>query len=394
MSQGKNAEFQTGMRRFTALQTLFWGYIGTYYGYIIAMLNARGISSTVIGIYSAVMMLGSTIGQFAVSYACDRLNSCKRVFMVVLTLLELCCCALYVARDAVLMGILIFFCGFFKSPLGAVIDTWFIKGVSDDMRAFGRSRSGGSFGYSFVNLFYGMLLAQLGYSIMPFVSFAFMAALLILCIPIPDIPADARFERTAYNMKAIRHAVAIPAIGLLFAAVFLMGFAYSPVYNMLPVFLTGFGGTTAHQGIALFVNAGMEIPGMNIPWSKWNISPAARLLLAAFLLLLAIFLMSFANAAWQIIVLMGVTGFCYGVHLHARRALVSELAPPALQATMHGLGDMLYGGLGPIIGSMVCGKMTDACGMRITLLSFSGIIALSTVLMLLMARKYRQTKHG
>ena len=371
------------IRRFSVLQALYWAYVGTFFAFIIDMYTARGISSERIGIMMSVMTVGSCIGQFTVSYACDRLESCKKVFIATLVMLQLFCCALFLTDDYLIINVLMFLIGFTKQPLGAVLDTWFIKGVSDDMRAFGKTRSVGSAGFSILILFYGSLLTRFGYGIMPYISTVFLIVLIYLCFRTADMPRDARIKRTDYNLSAIFHSLS-PLLVLLFIGTTLLGAANNPAYNFTPKILKSLGGTTTHLGIALFINSGMEIPAMRIKWDSLNLSPALRLLISSALYIVSTFLMAFSSAVWQVVALLSLSGFAFGMSLHARRALVAQLSPGALQSTMHGVGDMLYSGLGPIAGSAVCGKLMDISGMRVMLLFCVALQTLGTLFLLLM----------
>lgn len=371
------------IRRFSVLQALYWAFVGTFFAFIIDMFTSQGVSSERIGIMMSVMTIGSCIGQFIISYACDRLESCKKVFIATLILLQLFCCALFLTKNLILINILMFLIGFTKQPLGAVLDTWFIKGVSDDMRAFGKIRSFGSAGFSILILFYGSLLTRFGYGIMPYISTVFLGVLVFLCFKTPDMPRYAQIKRTDYNLSAIFHSLS-PLLLFLFLGTTLLGAANNPSYNFTPKILKSLGGTTTHLGIALFINSGMEIPAMRIKWDNLNLSPAIRLLISSGLYIISTFLMAYSNAVWQVIALLSLSGFAFGMSLHARRALVAQLSPGALQSTMHGVGDMLYSGLGPIAGSAICGKLLDISGMRLMLLFCVALQTLGTVFILIM----------
>lgn len=353
------------------------------------MLYAQGVSSERIGILTSIMTVGGCLGQFIVSYFCDRLENCKSVFIVILVALQAFCCGLFLTKNTLVIGVLMFLIGFTKQPLGAVLDTWFIKGVTDDMRAFGKTRSAGSAGFSILILINGSLLTRFGYGIMPYVSGVFLLILLVLCIKTPDISRAAQISRADYNLKAIERAIS-PLLILLFIASTLLGGANNPSYNMTPVILTLLGGTTTHQGFSLFVNSGMEVPAMRIRWDDMGLSPAARLLISSFLYVLSTVLMAYSNAVWQIVALMAISGFAFGMHLHARRAMVAQLAPGALQSTMHGIGDMLYSGLGPIAGNALCGYMMEYSGMRVMLLFCVALQAAGTAIFLYMYLRTRR----
>lgn len=371
--------FRAQMRRFSALQALYWIFIGTFFSFLVSLLNARGVGGEMIGILTSLMTVGGCIGQFVVSYMCDRMETCKRIFIAVLVVLYLFCCALYLTENLLLIGIIMFVLGFTKQPLGAVLDTWFIKGVSDDMRAYGRTRSLGSLGYSITVLFYGFALTRFGYGIMPFVSAGCLLVLIYLSLKTPDIKKDAAFERVSYKLSAISHALT-PTLLLIFIASMVMGGANNACYNMIPLFLTSLGGTTTALGITYFFNSGMEVPAMRMRWDRLHLSPAARLFYSSVLYIVSTFLMAFSTSVWQLVALLGLNGFAFGVSLHARRAVVSELSAGPYQATMHGIGDMLYSGAGPIVTNALCGSMLEYSGMRTMLLFCVALQAVGTAI--------------
>ena len=376
------------VRRFSALQALYWAYVGSFHSFLLSMLAARGESATMIGVYTALMTLGSCLGQFFVARLCDATGRCRRVFVQVVLALELSCLLLYSVTERWLILILIFAAGFAKQPLGAVLDTWFIRAVGDDMRAFGRMRAAGSLAFALLMLVYGAALNRFGYGIMPWVSAVLLCWLVALCLRTKDTsraPAAGERPRLLSGLSLITGELI-----LIFAALFFLGAANNSVYNMIPVLLPVLGGTTAHHGLLLFCNAGMEAPAMRVNWDRFGLSPAKRCVLSALLYAVSTLLMGLAGNVWLFIALWCVNGFAFGLGLHARRALVTALAPDEAQTTMHGLGDMMYSGVGPILASVVFGGMLDQGGMRLMLSVAAGLELVSAALFAVLVWRKRK----
>lgn len=383
MQAGQPAPGQ--LRRFTALQAIYWSTIATFYAYVITMLLDQGIPSDLVGFLSSVLMLGCLVGQFAVSYISDRLKTCKKVFMAVSLLLQVFCIALYYTENTLMRYGLMFLLGFCKQPLGAVLDTWFLKSVTSDMRLYGKTRSGGSIGYSCTSLLYGFLLSRLGYGIMPWVSLVSTAVLLWLCAVTPEAPLTAPVQRREVGASAVIKALA--PLALFFASITLLGIINTPVYSLFPVILQEYGGTAAYQGLACFLNSGMEAPAMLMRWERVGFASPNKRLLCAFLLYIACsVVIAYARSVWLVILGFGLTGFAYGMQLHARRELVARKAPAALQSTMHGIGDMLLSGVGGIVGSALLGISLNCFGRVTSLLLCAGLQTVSLLLFLLSCR--------
>ena len=354
------------LTRFSLLQGLYWMYIATFAAFLVAMLSAQGVPADKLGIMVSVMTIGSCIGQFVVANLSDRLSDCKHVFLIFLSITHVLHLLLFFTTNTVVLYILMFVVGFSRLPLGAILDTWFIKGVSDSMRTFGQCRSWGSIGYAVTALLFGSVVSAIGYAVMPIMSTTVFVVLFILAFKTPDIEHIITDRKKGANSDSMRKLIPASLI-LLFVGATFAGGSNSAYNNMLPVIVASLGGTTAHQGIMMFVNASMEVPAMNIPWERLKISITMRIIISAVLFIISMFIMSFATNVWQIVLLMAVTGMAYGMHLQARRGMVAELSPRALQSTMHGIGDMLYSGFSPIITNVLSGYIIVFSGVRLML---------------------------
>ncbi len=355
------------VKRFSLLQALYWAFIASFCTYIVAMLNDRQVKVEVIGLLSAFMTMGGCFGQFIVSYFCDLFKTFKKTFIVCILILQASCLCLYFTTNTVLLYIISFVIGFTKMPLSAVMDTWFMTLVTNDARIFGKTRSLGSFAFAVMTLIFGFLLVQFGYVIMPILSTLIMCALLYFCSITQDVQVQVKEKKNALSLKQVFLSLS-PMLLVLFFASTLLGSANNAAYNMLPIMLGTLGGTTAHQGLTYFMNAGMEVPAMRFHWEKFGLKPPMLLVIASILYILSTFLIAYSTAVWQIILLMALNGFAFGMQLPARRKMVSSMASTSLQTTMHGISDMLYFGIGPIVSNAICGYLMAFKGMKIMLL--------------------------
>lgn len=371
---------------FTGQQAFLWGTIATFYAYIIVMFTKQDLPSEQIGYMAAIMMLGCTIGQFCIPYMSDRIRSCKIVFIIVAILLEACCLGIYYVKSLIPMYMLLFLAGFCKQPLGTVLDTWTMRNVHGDMQLFGGIRSGGSLGYATVNLVYGLLLTQYGFSMMPWVSLIFTGILVTLCVIIPEKSNAVPQQKRDTSGLALRKAI-VPLL-LFFASMTILGMINNSVYNLFPEIINEFGKNEMYWGIACFFNAGMEAPAMWIKWEKLGLrSPGVRLAVAIVLYVISSVMIAYFNSIVLILVGFTLSGFAFGMQLHAKRAFVAERSPDTLHTTMHGIGDMLYFGVGGVVGSAMLGVLLSILPRADAMMICGAFQMLSLVLFLLMMRK-------
>ena len=358
--------------RFGWMQVLYWLFIGAFFTYIVTLLDSRGMTGTQVGLLSGMMMCASILGQFLLGGIADA--SRKNRLIYILSCAATCAAfiGVYLSRDFYLTAVCMILLGLFKEPSAAVLDSWIIKCLDGDASSFGSIRAKGSIAFALEMLVYGWMLDFFGYEIMPWVTLGTLVLLVLSALTVPElsrtetVTEKVHVEKPAAS-KAI-FAMLTPVLLLFILVSGILGMSIQPVYYFHPLVLQAIGGTTTLLGISYFINAGIEFFFMKGLRCCSRMTAYQRLLLSIGLYVFSTLIMAFTENVYIILIMMGINGAGFGSQLPARRAIVTELVPERFQTTLHGVSDMMFTGLGPMIGNALAGVILDLSGCKAMLL--------------------------
>ncbi len=390
----QHAERQALTRKFGLLQMAFWCYIGAFISFLITMMYARGFDARQVAIFIVCQTLASVLGQLVFGRLADHFQRNRLIFLLLAPALLATCYLLYFVEGFGLTCVCFFAAGLVKDPMSAMMDSWQIKSFHGDMSKFGNIRSMGSITYACLMLMLGFVMDAWGFVTIPVLSTAFCVVVMVVAFTLPEVP---RIEKEQTDKKDKKHHKVrlSPVFYIYFGTLLVLGLSVIPVYNMMPRFLFALGGTATQQGIALFLNAGMEFPAMRAYKLIAKFEPPKRLFGCLILYIGSTLMMAFATHYIWILIGMGISGAAFGTQLVARREMVNLYAPPHMQTTLHSIGDMIYGGLGGMMGNYAAGYLLDTAGAKTMLVCASaaqGVVMLLVLVMLFYMKKEKNQK--
>lgn len=350
------------------MQATYWASIAAFGAFAVALARSKGISVAYIGIMAAVFRLAAVLGQFFWGGLCDRLRSNRRIFMLTNALTLLFSLGFYFANEPILLLVTYALMGFTQSPTASNLDTWLLKCLGkENSHQYGPIRSMGSLGYGVFIIFFGLLVANVGYAVMPIFHAVFSAITLLTAKNTPDreavLSSKARINRD--DMAAL-----FVNKGYLFLllVLFFNGFATMSIAQMKVLIWEDMGASIAFQGYDGFFIALAQAPVFIIAAKLTRINPYIRL--AAGMMLDALMITNdfFAQRPEMIIFGSVLSGFSYGLILAAMREIISRITDDKLRTTAQGLGDAAYTSLSGILGSLVSGVLVEYSGVKAMLL--------------------------
>ena len=367
--------------RFALLQPLYWCFAGSIGTFATAMFLSEGYSAAFIGMAALFYTGGGFLGQLAMGYVADRLRTNRGVFVgaSLLTLpVAFGLCFLPWTWTRILCLALV---GFFQTPINAILDTWILTGLPNAEKRYGFIRACGSFGFAVFIALYGLVVAEYGYYIMPWVTVGVCAVMLLAAFSVPDAVAPAAEKaagkrRLSEDVKVLfkaKHLVCL-YLSLLF-----VGLGFGGLHNILPALLENVGGDVSKQGITMMLGALLEIVVLVSDFKFLRKQPVFLILgsiLVAFPVLIGVGL---ANTTWTIVVCTSGRGLCYAMALLGLRKVLLSLAPQGLEATAQSIADGFCNCLGPMFGALLCGVLLNEWGSMVMALACIGFVILAFI---------------
>ena len=132
--------------------------------FYVAYMDSMGVPSTFTGIGSSIMAGFGIMGQFVISYWCDRKKQLKKYFYLMLFILIISVYALYSFRYGI--EIVFFFTAMAGIAINTIVgltDSWSLK-IGDEIKAnYGSMRAAGSFSLFISAIILGKLVTKCGY---------------------------------------------------------------------------------------------------------------------------------------------------------------------------------------------------------------------------------------
>jgi MFS family permease len=167
----------------------------------------------------------------------------------------------------------------------------------------------------------------------------------------------------------------------------LAGFGFGVMASYEFLYLKGLGAPETLMGTALLMSVCTEIPAFTFQGTILKFMSAPALLNIA-LATTALRLAAYAalpglGTTWAVLPVELLHGITFGIFFCTATVYSSKLAPPRLGATMQGMFQSTYGGVGAGLGGLVGGFLMDRLGGQGLFATAAGIVAAGGVLGLL-----------
>lgn len=389
---------------FAGMHSTYWMSACTFSGFIAVYLSFYGFSDTLVGVTASLVAFLTIVLQLGISSFSDARPQVplKRIILsVYLLILGLVAILALVPLPLVTMLITYSLAGGLTSSMPGLYNAQVVQFINTGLPVnFGWPRGVSALLYALMALLLGILLESYQPSIlMPIcILLLVFAIVMVLVMPEPEQLA----EDTAIPGLAMGHthttmrqllSQSKPLRLFLLASVFIY-LGQTNIMLFLPRVIAHNGGSQADLGIAMFIQAGVELPAMiACPFLLRRFPARVVLSVSLWAYLLKSILLLFSTGMGTIYVAMGLSILCFGLYGVASVYFVNDLVRPNEKVRAQTLVTA-SSAVANMVGSLGAGWVVDAYGItRLNLIS-SLLMLVAAVLMLACARtQAKEEKH-
>ncbi|MCM3172541.1 MFS transporter [Paenibacillus sp. MER 99-2] len=367
---------------------LFMGLAGGIFNpYINPILVAQGFSSKETGFIMAFGTLISIILQPIWGIMVDKFK--KTRFVLVLSLLVPALLAYFYNIEVYIILILIYtLCTIFQVTQIPVADSYAVTAAKAANTSYGMIRLFGSLGTGLGGFAAGIYLSQFSIHMLwlPFLVFNVLSAVMASTLP----------RQTSISSSSVTFSVGLARLlrnrtFLLFLiGCFLVNQTLTAFNSFFVISFQMAGGSVAMTGTALLLASITNVPSMLVAafiLRKWGHERTMLLAAGAYMLRWGIqWLWPTPEVMIGIQVLHGLS---FGFFYIAAVEYVASVTGREMQATGQSLFNMVFAGLGGIVGNMLNGYLLDSGGPSLMYLACTISAALGAFILLIVSRQAR-----
>lgn len=369
-TRGNLAMLSPNFYRYSAIEFLYW-MAASAASFTVAYLQETGMTSSQVGDIMALLNVFGILAPPIWGMLSDKMRSVKKVLVICLVVGSAIFALMPLASRFKLgplsaMVIVLPVSAFFRTPTTSLLDSWMISNVNKEPGLrYGSIRLWGSIGYAIMAFLFGVLIKRMGTNAITFYMYGLLNIPLLLLFAFQRDSNDSSAKKSL-SFKELK-------IGRLAKNYYLMVFLffntilYLPVhgtFTFLPYLLEEVAGNSDSLGTVFSIKALMEVPMLI----------ASAFLVKRFGLVKMIFLggllytveqfayMACTNVP-QVIGVMVIHGFAFGIYLACSVSYIFSLAPEGLSATAQTVCGALSS-LAGILGNMVGGRLIETLGVR------------------------------
>jgi PPP family 3-phenylpropionic acid transporter len=213
---------------------------------------------------------------------------------------------------------------------------------------------------------------------------------LVAILTLPD-PGPRKLRESGRKVSYIEMLRSNPTLVLLLCACILAGMGQCAGSTFLIRVVEKLGGTSEELGLAMFIQAGVELPAMFA--SSWLLKRfSARVLLTLSFCAggLKMLMLALVPSLPLLYGVMAFSVFCFGIFGFASVLFVNSIAGEQEKVRAQSLLSLCYtSGAGGILGNLLAGALIGPLGVSNLLLVSAGLCACGAGVMLLCLRQYR-----
>lgn len=389
--------------KYAGVQASYWTAVLAFSGFMTVYLSFKGFKDTQIGLTAALISFLTISFQLFISNFSDAHQQVPiKKIVAGLYILGIVLGALLwqVPLPIPLMMICYATAGGFEYSINGLLNAQVMQYANAGIPVkYGWPRGVGSVVYAFFALLLGALAERHSPAIlMPiFLGASLLALMMVLFIP--DVKslssqwAPIHVQEKNQEHSSYRRMIAGSPVFLVFliASVALYT-GVSPSMLFLVRIVQNLGGGSRELGIAMFLQAAIEMPMMFLsPWLMQRFKPEQLLSFSFASYLIKSILLVFAPSIGILYTAMVMNVFCFGLYGFASVYFVNRLVKPGEKVRAQGL-ITLCGSLGGIIANLFSGVIMDTWGLKPLLVLSSAIVLISFLLMLVCLRMLQGKK--
>ncbi|MBQ4578360.1 MAG: MFS transporter [Clostridia bacterium] len=380
---------------YAAVQGTYWASNCTIRGLTAVFLTYHGLNDAQIGYTSSLIYFFTISLSLLLSAWADRHPSTplKRTVAALYLAGLAAAAALYLLPLPVLMVMLVYSlnCCFHNSAdsiLNALMMQYVDKGIP---ARYGWPRGVGSITYAAMAWVLGVLMEAYTPNIILPVFLGLCGLSLLALAVLPD-PGPRKLKARQAKVSYPQMLKSNPTLVLLLCACILSGMGQSASTTFLIRVVEKLGGTSRELGLAMFIQAGVELPMMFASgWLLKRFSARGLLTLSFFCSGIKLLLLCFAPNLPVLYLAMAFSMFCFGIYGFASVLFVNSIAGEQEKVRAQSLLSLCYtGGVGGILGNMLSGALIGVIGLDRLFLLSAGLCLAGAGVMVLCARQYRK----
>jgi len=378
---------------YAGLQSSYWLGACIFSGFMAVYLSFYGFSDTLIGLTSSLISIITVVFQLYVSSYSDKhphipiKRTAALIYLAMLALVGL----LALAPLPILLMLLVYsLTGGLINVIPGLYNALIMQFVNAGLPVhLGWPRGVSAMVYATAAFFLGLALERYAASILMYLCLAALLIALFFALKMPRPPGKP--DETAASVPPPAKASFRDLLGasrvlqlFLVASIFMQA-GQSNTLLFLPRIISSAGGGKTALGLAMFIQVGMEMPGMLLtPWLVRRFRARAVLVVSFASYLLKAVIIHFSNGMGGILLAMAASLLCYGLYGLSSVYFVNDIVRPHERVRAQVLVTM-SGALAAIVANPLAGLVVDQFGVNTLNLACAICQTLALMLMLLCA---------
>lgn len=381
-------------RHYAAVQSTYWAANCSLRGLTAVFLSYHGLTDGQIGYTSSLIYFCTITLSLLLSAWADRhpLSPLKRTVSALFLLALAAAGVLYLLPLPVLLMMVVYALDCcFHNCADSILNALMMQYVDNGIPArYGWPRGVGSITYATMAWVLGILMERYTPNIILPVFLLMCGLSLVAILTLPD-PGPRKLRESGRKVSYIEMLRSNPTLVLLLCACILAGMGQCAGSTFLIRVVEKLGGTSEELGLAMFIQAGVELPAMFA--SSWLLKRfSARVLLTLSFCAggLKMLMLALVPSLPLLYGVMAFSVFCFGIFGFASVLFVNSIAGEQEKVRAQSLLSLCYtSGAGGILGNLLAGALIGPLGVSNLLLVSACLCACGAGVMLLCLRQYR-----
>ena len=381
-------------RHYAAVQGTYWAANCSLRGLTAVFLSYHGLTDGQIGYTSSLIYFCTITLSLLLSAWSDRhpLSPLKRTVSALFLLALAAAGVLYLLPLPVLLMMVVYALDCcFHNCADSILNALMMQYVDNGIPArYGWPRGVGSITYATMAWVLGILMERYTPNIILPVFLLMCGLSLVAILTLPD-PGPRKLRESGRKVSYIEMLRSNPTLVLLLCACILAGMGQCAGSTFLIRVVEKLGGTSEELGLAMFIQAGVELPAMFA--SSWLLKRfSARVLLTLSFCAggLKMLMLALVPSLPLLYGVMAFSVFCFGIFGFASVLFVNSIAGEQEKVRAQSLLSLCYtSGAGGILGNLLAGALIGPLGVSNLLLVSACLCACGAGVMLLCLRQYR-----
>ena len=381
-------------RHYAAVQGTYWAANCSLRGLTAVFLSYHGLTDGQIGYTSSLIYFCTITLSLLLSAWADRhpLSPLKRTVSALFLLALAAAGVLYLLPLPVLLMMVVYALDCcFHNCADSILNALMMQYVDNGIPArYGWPRGVGSITYATMAWVLGILMERYTPNIILPVFLLMCGLSLVAILTLPD-PGPRKLRESGRKVSYIEMLRSNPTLVLLLCACILAGMGQCAGSTFLIRVVEKLGGTSEELGLAMFIQAGVELPAMFASsWLLKRFSARGLLTLSFCAGGLKMLMLALVPSLPLLYGVMAFSVFCFGIFGFASVLFVNSIAGEQEKVRAQSLLSLCYtSGAGGILGNLLAGALIGPLGVSNLLLVSAGLCACGAGVMLLCLRQYR-----